>query len=186
MRMRRINSSYRAQTSLLACTHEVTIAKLNDLRLRRAAKQTCKKHSEGMHIGIWSGVVGLATEPCQFHLQINESNVQPVQSPVTVCGDVHGQLPDLLRLFSLGGSCPEVTIYSLGTMSIAGVPAAILHLQLLLFVASTTTDCSVIETATLSVICLMQLGLERNFNLGIICCKKATRSFRCMQLYPCI
>ena len=30
---------------------------------------------------------------------IEESNVQPVRSPVTVCGDVHGQLHDLVELF---------------------------------------------------------------------------------------
>ena len=34
---------------------------------------------------------------------INESNVQEVKCPVTVCGDVHGQFHDLIELFCIGG-----------------------------------------------------------------------------------
>jgi hypothetical protein len=33
---------------------------------------------------------------------LEESNVQPVSSPVTVCGDVHGQFFDVLELFRTG------------------------------------------------------------------------------------
>lgn len=36
-----------------------------------------------------------------------ESNVQPVRAPVTVCGDVHGQFHDLVELFKIGGWIPD-------------------------------------------------------------------------------
>lgn len=40
-------------------------------------------------------------------LLLEESNVQPVKSPVTICGDIHGQFYDLLELFRNGGEIPD-------------------------------------------------------------------------------
>lgn len=37
---------------------------------------------------------------------MEESNIQPVTSPVTVCGDIHGQFYDLLELFHVAGGMP--------------------------------------------------------------------------------
>ena len=36
-------------------------------------------------------------------LLMEESNIQPVPCPVTVCGDIHGQFYDLEELFRTGG-----------------------------------------------------------------------------------
>jgi serine/threonine-protein phosphatase 2A catalytic subunit len=43
-----------------------------------------------------------------------ESNVQPVNAPVTVCGDIHGQFYDLAELFRIGGACPESNYLFMG------------------------------------------------------------------------
>lgn len=40
---------------------------------------------------------------------MEESNIQPVSSPVTICGDIHGQFWDLLELLRKGGSIPETS-----------------------------------------------------------------------------
>lgn len=38
---------------------------------------------------------------------MEESNIQPVHTPVTVCGDIHGQFYDLLELFRVAGGMPS-------------------------------------------------------------------------------
>ncbi|XP_058062531.1 serine/threonine-protein phosphatase 6 catalytic subunit isoform X2 [Anopheles bellator] len=47
-------------------------------------------------------------------LLMEESNVQPVSTPVTVCGDIHGQFYDLEELFRTGGPVPDTSYIFMG------------------------------------------------------------------------
>jgi len=47
-------------------------------------------------------------------LLMEESNVQPVSAPVTICGDIHGQFFDLLELFRIGGQLPDTNYIFIG------------------------------------------------------------------------
>ena len=43
-----------------------------------------------------------------------EPNLTRIDSPVTVCGDIHGQFYDLLELFKIGGDPPYITYLFMG------------------------------------------------------------------------
>ncbi|XP_045124609.1 serine/threonine-protein phosphatase 6 catalytic subunit-like [Portunus trituberculatus] len=47
-------------------------------------------------------------------LLLEEGNIQPVSSPVTVCGDIHGQFYDLEELFRTGGQVPDTNYIFMG------------------------------------------------------------------------
>ncbi|KAJ8958512.1 hypothetical protein NQ318_002306 [Aromia moschata] len=49
---------------------------------------------------------------------VEESNVQRVDSPVTVCGDIHGQFYDLKELFKVGGDVPETNYLKYGSITV--------------------------------------------------------------------
>jgi serine/threonine-protein phosphatase 6 catalytic subunit len=53
---------------------------------------------------------------CDYVSEIlmEESNVQPVSTPVTVCGDIHGQFYDLKELFRVGGPLPDTHYIFMG------------------------------------------------------------------------
>ncbi|KAL2896077.1 Phytochrome-associated serine/threonine-protein phosphatase [Bienertia sinuspersici] len=66
-----------------------------------------------------SVIVFLALSASSFirmvkEILIEESNVLPVNSPVTVCGDIHGQFHDLMKLFQTGGHVLETNYLSMG------------------------------------------------------------------------
>lgn len=61
--------------------------------------------------------VGLSPRPVTLkarEILMQESNVQPVRCPVTVCGDIHGQFHDLMELFRIGGKAPDTNYLFMG------------------------------------------------------------------------
>ena len=45
---------------------------------------------------------------------MEESNIQPIAAPVTICGDVHGQFFDVLELFQKSGDLPNTKYIFMG------------------------------------------------------------------------
>lgn len=47
-------------------------------------------------------------------LLVNEGNIQHISTPITICGDLHGQFYDVKELFKVGGKCPNTNYIFLG------------------------------------------------------------------------
>ncbi|KAJ1949299.1 serine threonine-protein phosphatase, partial [Linderina pennispora] len=67
----------------------------------------CKQLSE-------LSVKNLCEKASAKEVLMQESNVQPVRCPVTVCGDIHGQFHDLVELFKIGGNSPDTNYLFMG------------------------------------------------------------------------
>ena len=61
----------------------------------------------------WTGLHTIHTLQAK-EILAQESNVQEVKCPVTVCGDVHGQFHDLMELFRIGGKSPDTNYLFMG------------------------------------------------------------------------
>lgn len=81
----------------------------NSSKLSRPEAQDLDRHIELlMNCKLLSENEVLALcDKCR-EILIEESNVQPVKCPVTVCGDVHGQYHDLMELFKIAGMPPDI------------------------------------------------------------------------------
>lgn len=74
-----------------------------------------EKWLEGLKNGNCIGENDLKQLCCHVkNILMEEANVQPVSSPVTICGDIHGQFYDLLELIKTGGNLPQTNYIFMG------------------------------------------------------------------------
>lgn len=92
----------------LAPTHKLTVAEVFDAKSGKPNYDTLRQHF--LQEGRVEDAVALRILKDGAALLRKEPNMMDVEAPITICGDVHGQFYDLVKLFEVGGP-PESTNY---------------------------------------------------------------------------
>jgi len=79
------------------------IAKLLEVRGKKPGKNVSLSEDDIKH---------LCTKSREIF--ISQPNLLELEAPIKICGDVHGQYYDLLRIFEYGGFPPEANYLFLG------------------------------------------------------------------------
>ncbi|KAJ4891995.1 Serine/threonine-protein phosphatase PP1 isozyme 4 [Raphanus sativus] len=91
------------QTAIDSSVLDDIIRRLTEVRLARPGKQVQLSEAE---------IKQLCTTARDIFLQ--QPNLLELEAPIKICGDIHGQYSDLLRLFEYGGFPPSANYLFLG------------------------------------------------------------------------
>ncbi|KAF2610917.1 hypothetical protein F2Q70_00008645 [Brassica cretica] len=91
------------QTAIDSAVLDDIIRRLTEVRLARPGKQVQLSEAE---------IKELCTTARDIFLQ--QPNLLELEAPIKICGDIHGQYSDLLRLFEYGGFPPSANYLFLG------------------------------------------------------------------------
>ena len=93
---------------------ELNQIKREEQRISLALKQQPKEAAQEIKVVDKLEEINTMELPEEKDIFIKQPSFLELESPITVCGDTHGQYPDVLKLFEAGGFPPDTNYLFLG------------------------------------------------------------------------